>query len=297
MALLFEDDHTVPIATRHYHLGPTSQYTTYDAEWVGILLAVWLLTTVINQAQIGISNVRVYADNQTVIQTLKKGKPGPVQHIANAVQDIAEKTHNRGPRIKKFDIRWISAHSDVTRNEKVDTEAKAAAHGTTSEDQDLPPLLRRTLPISKSALVQAAKSNAKEQWWTAWTGSERKLRLDEYDTEFPCKTHLLICQSLPRHQASKLIQLRTGHIPLNTYLQKRKLIDTDRCTKCQGGRRKTLHHFLFECPAFQRQRSTMDRIHKLAKHNLKLILANKKLTKALLQYIDSTGQFPNLRLV
>lgn len=278
-------------------MGPASQYTTYDAEWVGILLAVWLLTTAINQARIGISNIRIYADNQSVIQTLEKGKPGPAQHIADAVQDIAETTRNKGPRIKKFDIRWISAHSDVTRNEKVDIEAKAAAHGTTSEDQDLPPMLRRTLPTSKSALVQAAKSNAKEQWRIAWTGSERKLRLDEYDTEFPCKTYLRICRSLPRHQASKLIQLRTGHIPLNTYLQKRKLIDTDRCTKCQGGRRETLRHFLFECPAYRKQRSTMDKIHKLAKHNLKLILANEELTKALLQYIDSTGRFPNVRPV
>ncbi|KAF5327397.1 hypothetical protein D9619_004072 [Psilocybe cf. subviscida] len=172
-ALLFEDDHTEPIATRHYHLGPASQYTTYDAEWVGILLAVWLLTTAINQARIGISNIRIYADNQSVIQTLEKGKPGPAQHIADAVQDIAETTRNKGPRIKKFDIRWISAHSDVTRNEKVDIEAKAAAHGTTSEDQDLPPMLQRTLPTSKSALVQAAKSNAKEQWRIAWTGSSR----------------------------------------------------------------------------------------------------------------------------
>ncbi|KAF5310671.1 hypothetical protein D9619_007720 [Psilocybe cf. subviscida] len=273
-ALLFEDGHTEPTAVRHFHLGSTSHYTTYNAKWVGILLAIWLLTTMIDQARIGINHIRIYADNQLVIQSLESG-----------------------PRIKKFDIRWISAHSDVIRNEKVDAEAKTAARGTTSEDRELPPTLQRTLPVSKSALIQAAKHDAKEQWRIAWLKSERKGKLDEYDTEFPCKTYLRICRSLPRHQASKLIQLRTGHIPLNTYLQKRKLVETDKCTKCHGGRRETLRHFLFECPAYRKQRSTMDKIHKRAKHNLKLILADGELTKALLKYIDSTGRFPNHRPV
>ncbi|KAF5322573.1 hypothetical protein D9619_001116 [Psilocybe cf. subviscida] len=291
-ATLYEGNQQEPTAIRHYHLGPTTKYTTYDAEWIGLLLAVWLITTVLEQGRIGISNISVYVDNQSVIKTLDNTRPGPAQHITDAFQTIAESTRTKGPRIKKFDIKWISAHSEVARNERVDEEAKAAAAGSTSPEDNLPEKLQQPLPYSKSALVQAAKAEAKQKWKEKWQKSDRRPRLEEIDEEFPCKTYMRVCRLLPRHQASRLIQLRTGHIPLNDYLHKRKLAQTNKCKKCRSGQRETLQHFLFECPAYRKQRVIMDRAHKDARHNLKSILKDVRYTTAVLQYIDQTGRLP-----
>lgn len=115
------------MATHHLHLGPMSKYTTYNAEWVGLLLAIWLMTTMINQARISISNISIYTNNQSVIRMLKNRKVGTTQYIADTFQQLAETTRARGPRIKKFTMNWISAHSDVARNKKVDNKAKLSA--------------------------------------------------------------------------------------------------------------------------------------------------------------------------
>lgn len=47
-AMLYNSKSNTPLALRHYHLGLASQHTTYKAERVGLLLAIWLLATVID---------------------------------------------------------------------------------------------------------------------------------------------------------------------------------------------------------------------------------------------------------
>ncbi|KAF9554023.1 hypothetical protein CPC08DRAFT_607889, partial [Agrocybe pediades] len=53
-----------------------------------------------------------------------------------------------------------------------------------------------------------------------------------------------------RRQASILIQLRTGHLPLNDYLYKWKLSPSPTCPACTTNRDETLDHILTECPAY-----------------------------------------------
>ncbi|KAF9538328.1 hypothetical protein CPC08DRAFT_602382, partial [Agrocybe pediades] len=107
----------------------------------------------------------------------------------------------------KFSIRWISAHSDVAGNERVDEEAKEAAKGNTTPTLFLPPLLRRPLPIGKSALLQKAKEARKEEWRTEWNTSPRKKKMKSIDKDFPHKKFGQIANTLTRKQASILIQL------------------------------------------------------------------------------------------
>lgn len=124
-AILYKGGQQEPLAIQHYHLGPTAKYMTYDAEWTGLLLAIWLITTVLKiQEHIIISNISIYVNNQSVIKTLNSTHTGPGQHIADAFQAIAETTHSRGPRIKKFNIKWISAHSNIAQNKQVNKEAR-----------------------------------------------------------------------------------------------------------------------------------------------------------------------------
>lgn len=59
--------------------------------------------------------------------------------------------------------------------------------------------------------------------------------------------------------SSLLMQLRTQHVPLNSYLHRFKRVDTPHCTACIKNNRiwvrETLNHFLFECSTWRPQRS------------------------------------------
>ncbi|KAJ3518307.1 hypothetical protein NMY22_g13741 [Coprinellus aureogranulatus] len=260
-ALLYIANETEPRRTLHLHLGPKSRYSTFDAEWAGALMATWLLKECTDDS-IGKETATVYVDNQSVITTATKDTPGPAQYLKEAMHDTAEMIRSRGPVCKKFTLRWISAHSDVGRNERVDEEAKKAARGESSKACDLPYILRRPLPMSKSALVQEAKDKAKRDWKVAWQASTRSMRYNNLDEQFPPKTYLKVAANSTRPLASALTQIRTGHMPLNAWLHKRKLAETDKCQQCNDNKKETIHHFLFECKAYRPMRYKMDKAHK-----------------------------------
>ncbi|KAF9029578.1 hypothetical protein BJ165DRAFT_1359313, partial [Panaeolus papilionaceus] len=64
-------------------------------------------------------------------------------------------------------------HSEVQHNKKIDEEAKEAAKGKTSSNFNLPRILRKTLPISKSALKQQLKRETTEKSNELWVKSPR----------------------------------------------------------------------------------------------------------------------------
>ncbi|TEB16660.1 hypothetical protein FA13DRAFT_1584993, partial [Coprinellus micaceus] len=92
----------------------------------------------------------------------------------------------------KFTMKWISAHSEVERNERVDEEAKAAAEGKSSHWTTLPDKLFYPLPFSVSSLVQETKGQAKVKWKQAWDKSPRKAQYDKIDDQFPPRQYLAI---------------------------------------------------------------------------------------------------------
>ena len=88
---------------------------------------------------------------------------------------------------------------------------------------------------------------------------------------------------------SLLSQLRIGHIPLNGYLYKFKLVDSPRYL-ARGAAMETIQHFLLTCPSYAYERWPLKQ--KLRKTpTVKDLLANQKLTLHLLNYIDATRSF------
>ncbi|KAF8960576.1 hypothetical protein BDZ97DRAFT_1638098, partial [Flammula alnicola] len=85
----------------------------------------------------------------------------------------------------KMELRWISGHSEVEGNEKADELAKEAAQGKSSPLEELPLLLRKTLPVSASAEKQAYVSEIKTMWAQQWELSPRCTRMEQLDKEFP----------------------------------------------------------------------------------------------------------------
>ena len=130
-------------------------------------------------------------------------------------------------------------------------------------------------------------------WAEQWSGSPRQARMARIDKSFPFTKFRTILHRLSRAQSSLLIQIRSGHIPLNAQLYKLNCIDTDRClacTDCPGitSTKETVTHFLFDCPAYQNERHYLDRA--LGRHNRSLehIMTKEKSIRELLRYIGST---------
>ncbi|KAF8960577.1 hypothetical protein BDZ97DRAFT_1595774, partial [Flammula alnicola] len=61
-----------------------------------------------------------------------------------------------------------------------------------------------------------------------------------------------------------LLQLRSGHIPLNAHLNRFKCVETNKCQAClpEDGSNpavETVIHYLFECPAYEEEWFDLDR--------------------------------------
>ena len=195
----------------------------------------------------------------------------------------------------RLHLNWISGHSDVKGNERADTLAKQAAQGQSSPTMELPPLLRQSLPYSATAEKQAYVTEINAMWEEQWQSSLRRARMEHIDKSFPFKNFRKIQSGLTWAQSSLLLQIRSGHIPLNVHLLKLKCTNTDKCQACfsrQGTlpARETITHFLFECPAYSYERHDLDEALGRHSRDLESILASRKRTRELLRFVSRTGR-------
>ena len=128
---------------------------------------------------------------------------------------------------------------------------------------------------------------------TRWSESKRKAKFEaNIDNSYPFDKFRQISSKLTRAKASILIQIRTGHVPLNAYLFRFKKHHTSRCNACylttRRHRDKTVKHFLFECPEYKWERADMDRTLGHNSRDLQILLSEEKNVKALLKYIGKT---------
>ena len=183
-------------------------------------------------------------------------------------------------------------------NERVDKEAKRAAQGESSLLEELPPILRRCLPYSTSAVKQEFAESQKARWREAWQGSPHYARFQHINTNFPFSKFWKLSDRLSRSQVSLLMQLQTGHIPLNLYLHRIKKSTTRRCESCWGIARlevtETVIHFLFECQAYVAERYDVDRALGCWSRDFQGIMASLEGVKKLLKYVGKTARFKKM---
>jgi len=288
-AVLYKKGQARPVNQLKAYLGPMTKHNTYEGEAVGGILALWLIHVTIETV---LKTISLYVDNQAFIKASVKPKATPGQYL---IRDFADEANAVGPRLS---VRWISSHDDVTGNERADKLAKEAAAGRASRRIDLPPLLRRTLPTSASAKNQDHMEHLKKDWNTLWLNSPRRSRINRIDSSFPFSKYRKRQNELSREQASLLMQVRSGHFPLNVFLFRIGKSDTKQCQACQlqpdeEAPPETLNHFLFECEAYTAQRTTLARIIGRENLNLKAIMQHTKSMKALVHYIKKTRRFEN----
>jgi hypothetical protein len=193
-------------------------------------------------------------------------------------------------------VHWISSHSKVRGNEKVDELAKEAANGRASTRINLPHILRNRLPTSASATKQAFHSVMKNKWDIIWDESDRRRRISAINDNFPFTSFRKRTYLLSRNQASLMTQIRCGHVPLNGYLFRINRSETDLCQSCLESEDnlhniETVKHFLFECPSLSQEREELVTEIGRTHLNLRDIMSKTDNMFALANFINQTGRF------
>ena len=208
------------------------------------------------------------------------------QAIADGVQ---WKGRSRG--VVDLQLHWVPGHCDFEPNERADDEAKLAAQGSSSNARFLPPLLRKKLPLSISALHQENNEKLKKRWQRCWKNLERENLLRTIDKSAPSKKYLRFISGLDRRQASLLFQLRTGHIALNQHLFRIHKAESPASPQCQGITVETVRHFLLDCPFYRNEQHSLQRKLPHNAGSLSFLLSSPVAVLLLLKYVHATGRF------
>jgi ribonuclease HI len=290
-AILYRKGRRTPIQRLKAYLGHSSEHNTYEAEAVGVLLATWMIR---NHPETTGKKVTVYTDNQAILAAISDVRKSSGQYLIQAVYNSINSLEC------EVRVAWISGHSDVHGNEAVDKLAKEAAEGRASSRDSLPPMLRRELPTSLSALKQEYLKKLFEKWETFWLQSPRKFRMDTSSSDFPFNSYRNRLHKLTRGYASIIAQIQVGHFPLNAYLHRIGKSATEMCDKCQGGedgngirRKETIKHFVFDCDAYTTERNELTTKIGIENFNMAGIMSTARKMKALLKYVRRTRRFNN----
>lgn len=266
------------IRESRFHLGKEEEHTVYEGKIVGMILAVKLLKDEMRAR--GGRTMAVGADNQAAVRATNAFQSKPGHYLMDKFHDDLRTlfpTEDDG----KLVIRWSAGHIGIPGNEQADEQAKRAARGETTDPHLLPNSLRSpnnepaTLPASKSAIKQMFNTSINEEAKTVLCNSPRSDKFREIDPSYPSNRFRKLADGYPRKHAALLIQLRTGHIPLNKHLHRISRAPSPICPACEE-REESVHHFLLSCPAHARQRAIMKAEIRTRAHNLKDLLNEGK---------------------
>ncbi|KAF9806675.1 hypothetical protein IEO21_08593 [Rhodonia placenta] len=95
--------------------------------------------------------------------------------------------------------------------------------------------------------------------------------------------------TLPSKHTSLLIQLRSGHAPLNRHLYRLGKSDSARCS-C-GTDDETVPHYILRCPNWKRARAPLRRAFPPSSLQLRTLLNDREALPFLFDYIKMTGRF------
>ena len=182
------------------------------------------------------------------------------QSLLNSVHEAChEWLTNRRHRDRQLTIGLVSRHDGVEGNECANNEAKTAACEGSSPEDELPEVLQDcTLLSSLTALGGTFKETLQVRWKSLWAKSPQKGRMDKVDNKLPSHSFLTVTGHLSRAQASMLMQLCMGHVPLNYFLHKTNKAESPVCPTCQLAD-ETVHHYLFDCLGFAYERHALAR--------------------------------------
>ena len=267
---------------RRMLLGSVAHHTVYEGEGVGLILGLELIREE-GQAE---GMVSMGVDNTAAITATHAIKPGPSHYLWDIFHKRLAMVRKRHITVDLL-VKWVPGHMDITGNEKADSEAKKAITDGSSPQRKLPAPLRKVLPRSKSAVRQAYHHRLKTAAVKLWSKSPRFDRMALIDPDFAHNKFAKLTRSISRNQASILFQLRSGHVPLNTYLHRIRKEDSPICPSCHH-HRETVMHYVLHCEAYTNARHIM--FHEAGRdaRTLGKLLSTVDLLPHLFKYIRAT---------
>jgi ribonuclease HI/exonuclease III len=282
-----------PVRMLQCHLGPDSEHTVHEAELVGLLLGLHLISTERRSR----TTCAIGIDNQAVFGTLQSDLRNPGQHLAREIIKLGNRLQKERKRSAfTMTIRWVAGHEGIEGNELADHAAKEAARGAHTDKHLLPSYLRKRIPINPSALKQDIKVRLSNEWKKDWRSSVRGKAMAKLDGTTPSAKFLesISHPEISRSTASSIAQLRLTHVPVNEYLYRFKRVDSTRCPAC-GEDTEDITHFLLSCPGYAHERWALaQKAAKISKPlNLATLLGVPAMALPLAEFLESTQRFEN----
>jgi ribonuclease HI len=264
------------------HLGAPTEATVFEAELVGIQLALQLAEHLPTTA----TAIFIHLDNQPAIAacTNPPGRQPAQHHILEIHKAAAKLRHTHTDAI--LHLNWIPGHSEIPGNEAADRTAKSAANRPAREPTGT--------CTSAAAARQYARAHFNKPADDQRSASHhRKIR----GTLSSQRTAALLA-SRRRGQCSILVQLRSGHVGLRSYLARFGHAESPMCRRCETP--ETVEHYLTTCIRHYRSRSRL--IHAIQNHkdsslhrkskDVATLLSHPDVIPLTLRYIADTGRFP-----
>merc|ERR1719239_740300 len=206
--------------------------SNYVAEQEAIDISITDITNSFDISPETKCNVVIFTDSISALQALMNEQ--------DTSKETSKLALNLNHLIHKHQIdvvlQWIPGHSGIKGNERADTLAKQGAN-----------LPQPDVPVPYERAVQIIKSNMNVEWLNNWATNATGRAVYNHMTKPNPKDPI---NRLQREEQSTIFRLRTGHVQLNSHLNRIKKDHPATCQLCLYPN-ETVEHHLFHCPKLQ----------------------------------------------
>jgi len=227
-------------------------------------------------------------DNQAAIAALTNRPKQLGQYIVDAIHKSLCTLRRTHPRMRMH-VEWTPGHSKIAGNELADAYARAAAEGARSPLPELPWLLHCRLPTSVAAIKANRKWKLIPAWAAKWKQLPRHAKMSCVDPSLPSHKAYRTLTDQPRRDTSILMQLWSGHISLNMFLNKIRAFNSALCPHCASP--ESVSHFLLHCHRYTSQRRRLRYKVGAAATYVLWLLSEAEVIPHMLHYIADTRRF------